>query len=192
MLSGKFVLPKWPNIWEIIWPSGHPVYGAAASRTSPWESNPCTRWRARNSIWEKMVDCREEEIWRKYLPLGREPWSSGYGRRLMFWRSWVQIPAPYAGWTFFTFLCCKNCNCFKRLKNEKEAGITHILPMFIFPKTKNALKFTKEAKIRQIWSHWQFFVVGMYQILRSSCHGDTFDTSRRIQLSLQIRKVGSR
>ena len=32
---------------------------------------------------------------------GREPWSSGYGKRLAFWRSWVQIPAPYTGWTFF-------------------------------------------------------------------------------------------
>ena len=31
---------------------------------------------------------------------GREPWSSGYGRRLMFQRSWVRIPAPYTGWTF--------------------------------------------------------------------------------------------
>ena len=32
---------------------------------------------------------------------GREPWSSGYGRRLMFVRSWVQIPALYTGGTFF-------------------------------------------------------------------------------------------
>ena len=30
----------------------------------------------------------------------RVPWSSGYGRRLMFHRSWVRIPAPYTGWTF--------------------------------------------------------------------------------------------
>ena len=30
---------------------------------------------------------------------GRKPWYSGYGRRLMFQRSWVQILAPYAGWT---------------------------------------------------------------------------------------------
>ena len=34
---------------------------------------------------------------------GREPWSSGYGRRLVFWRSWVRIPAPWTVWTFFTF-----------------------------------------------------------------------------------------
>ena len=34
--------------------------------------------------------------------LGEEPWSiSGYGRRFMFQRSWVQIPAPYTGLTFF-------------------------------------------------------------------------------------------
>ena len=43
---------------------------------------------------------------------GREAWSSGYGRRLVFGRSWVRISAPYTGWTighFFTFICCKNC-----------------------------------------------------------------------------------
>ena len=32
---------------------------------------------------------------------GREPWSSGNGRRLMILRSWVRIPVPYTGWTFF-------------------------------------------------------------------------------------------
>ena len=35
-------------------------------------------------------------------------------------------PAPFTGWTFFTFICCKNCNhfCLKRPKiNEKEAGV---------------------------------------------------------------------
>ena len=58
----------------------------------------------------------------------REPWSSGYGWRLMFERSWVWIPAPYHGWTFghfFTLICCKNYTvCLKRLKiNEKEAVI---------------------------------------------------------------------
>ena len=30
---------------------------------------------------------------------GREPWSNGYGRRLVFRRSWVRNPAPYTGWT---------------------------------------------------------------------------------------------
>ena len=35
---------------------------------------------------------------------GREPWSSGYERRLMFQRSWVQIPELYTGWTFFRFI----------------------------------------------------------------------------------------
>ena len=31
---------------------------------------------------------------------GLEPWSSGYGRRLTFQRSWVRIPAPDIGWTW--------------------------------------------------------------------------------------------
>ena len=41
----------------------------------------------------------------------------------MFRSSWVQIPALYTGWTFFTFICCQNCNdvCLKRTK-IKEKG----------------------------------------------------------------------
>ena len=31
---------------------------------------------------------------------GREPWSSGYRRRLVLHWSWVWVPAPYTGWTF--------------------------------------------------------------------------------------------
>ena len=75
------------------------------------------------------VPCNLLRHWSREV-LGRDPWSCGYGRRLMFWRSWVQIPAPYTGWTlhFFTLTCCKNCiACLKRLKiNEKEAGILSI------------------------------------------------------------------
>ena len=37
----------------------------------------------------------------KNIKVGREPWSSSYGKRLMFQRSWVRIPAPYTEWTFF-------------------------------------------------------------------------------------------
>ena len=35
----------------------------------------------------------EGETNNKMLILGQEPWSSGYGRRLMFRRLWVRIPA---------------------------------------------------------------------------------------------------
>ena len=34
----------------------------------------------------------------KFVVCGREPWSSGYGRRLVFWRSWVPILALYTYW----------------------------------------------------------------------------------------------
>ena len=38
----------------------------------------------------------------------------------MFLRSWVRFPAPNTGWTFFTFICCKDCIvCLKRTKISK-------------------------------------------------------------------------
>ena len=46
--------------------------------------------------------------------LRREPLSSGQGRRLVIRRFWVQILALDTGCTFFTLICCKNCNvCLK-------------------------------------------------------------------------------
>ena len=71
---------------------------------------------------------RPSQVWTVALSLykGWEPCSSGYGRRLKFDRAWVQIPAPYTGWSwhFFTFICSNNLIiCLKRPKiNEKEAG----------------------------------------------------------------------
>ena len=39
----------------------------------------------------------------------------------MFQRSWVRTAATYTGWTFFTILCCKNCNvCMKRRSKLKR------------------------------------------------------------------------
>ena len=65
---------------------------------------------------------------------GREPWSSGYGRRLMIQRLWVRIPAPYTGWTwhFFTLICCKNCSnvCLKKTENKRKRG--QGWPIFFF------------------------------------------------------------
>ena len=48
----------------------------------------------------------------KIVKVGREPWSRGYGRRLMFRRLWVRIPSMYNG-----------CAWFEKTKiNENEAG----------------------------------------------------------------------
>ena len=59
-----------------------------------------------------------------YQSILLELWSSGYGRRLIFQRSWVRIPAPYTRWTFFTFICCENFNvCWKDENKQKEAGV---------------------------------------------------------------------
>ena len=67
---------------------------------------------------------------------GREPCSSGYGRRIMFQRSWVQIPTAYTGRTIFTYICGKNC--LKRPKKNKRGRCWPI---------KKQLKKTKEFKL---------------------------------------------
>ena len=59
----------------------------------------------------------------------REPWSSGYGRRLMSQRSWVWILAPFIGRTFFHIYFYENCSdvCLRRPKiNETEVGLAHL------------------------------------------------------------------
>ena len=43
----------------------------------------------------------------------------------MFQRSRVRIPAPYTGWAFFTFICCKNCSVFEKTKMKKRPGLAH-------------------------------------------------------------------
>ena len=43
-------------------------------------------------------------------------WSSDNGRRLMSWRSWVRIPAPFTEWTFSHLFVWKN------EITEKDAG----------------------------------------------------------------------
>ena len=64
-------------------------------------------------------------LWQLLAKLG-EPWSSGYGRRLTFQRSWVWIPAPDTGWIWhFSHWFVVEIILFvwKRPKiNEKEAG----------------------------------------------------------------------
>ena len=43
---------------------------------------------------------------------------SGYRRRLIIRRAWVQIPAPFTGWTF---ICCKICIlCLKKTENKHK------------------------------------------------------------------------
>ena len=60
-----------------------------------------------NAIWKKQADIASAN--NRALLIVQEPWSSGYGRRLMYWRPWVRIPALYNGWTFFKSICRKNC-----------------------------------------------------------------------------------
>ena len=54
--------------------------------------------------------------------IGWEPWSSGYGRRLIFQRSWVWIPALYTGWTFSLLFVIKIVMFLWKDENKRKRG----------------------------------------------------------------------
>ena len=103
-----------------------PIQGSIPSTTSTYNTR-IAMWKGRKYTKRGGRDGpigilkNNEQLWmlNYYLP-GRESLSSGCGRRLMFRRSWVRIPAPY----FFTLIFVKLYWCLfeKDQKNEKEAG----------------------------------------------------------------------
>ena len=55
--------------------------------------------------------------------------SPGYWRRLLFQRSWVRIPAPYTGWTFFNlYFFVKIVMFVWKDENKRKRG--RALPLF--------------------------------------------------------------
>ena len=79
-------------------------------------------------------------IIRKFHILGLEPRSNDYERRFILWSLWVQIPATYTGWTFFTFICCKVVMFVWRDKNKQKKAedgpfleVPHYLSKFVHP-----------------------------------------------------------
>ena len=92
-------------------PSSKPLWadlnGKQATRVPRLE----TAWR-----WNSNGLKNAPNVCGKHVNQGREPWSSGYGKRLTFRWLWVQIPAPYTGWTFFHIYLWPKIN-------EKEAGV---------------------------------------------------------------------
>ena len=63
------------------------------------------------------INCIELKKMTKNWPVGREPWSSGYGRRLMSKGHEFESQHCILDGNFFTFICCKNSNvCLKRQK----------------------------------------------------------------------------
>ena len=59
----------------------------------------------------------------------QELWSSGYVRRLMVWSSRIRIPAPYTGWTSFTYIWCKKINVSKDENKRKRGRVCRRLKM---------------------------------------------------------------
>ena len=72
---------------------------------------------SRIKIREENAKIGDNKVLKKF---GWEPWSSGYGWRLIPRRLWVWIPALYTGWTFFHIFVIKIVMFV--WKDEKEAG----------------------------------------------------------------------
>ena len=77
---------------------------------------------------------------------GWEPWSSGYWRRFTIKRLWVQIPAPYAGWVFFTFICFKIVMFARKRLGKTKKNATEGQGSFV--KDEN---YTKRGRKRHIY-----------------------------------------
>ena len=82
-------------------------------------------WRGRRSHYD--AEGTKRSIY-KFIYIGRrEPWSSGYGKRLASRNREFESKHCILDGYYLTLYCCKTCIfCLKRPKiNEKEAGVAH-------------------------------------------------------------------
>ena len=84
LLSGKFRT----NFRSFFRGSNRPL------RWGPW-TRTTSRSPSLTSAGSGRYICREDNQISLMDTKGREPWSCGYGRRLMFWRLWVRILVPF-------------------------------------------------------------------------------------------------
>ena len=114
---------KWPKMEKITQSSGHTGKRWQIEREAKNEKNLNCVFLFHSLQWIRDGFVVPKNMYNNRLT-GWEPWSSGWRRRLTFWRFWVQIPFRLLDGHFFTLICCKICNtCLKRPKiNEKEAG----------------------------------------------------------------------
>ena len=65
-----------------------------------------------------------EQLKAVFMVLGREPWFSGNGMRLISGRSWIRNPSLYTGWTFFTlfFVAIIVLFVWKKTENKGKRG----------------------------------------------------------------------
>ena len=95
-----------------------------------------------------------------------EPWYSGYGRRLMFQRSWVQIPAPYTRWTFSHLFVVKIVMCVWKDKNKwKRVQYWPILKQC----NKNCPCLTLNMLTYYMRYYAKFFQILLQTMIKSTC-----------------------
>ena len=86
----KFSARKWrQNIFMKVVPSAELM------------RNPLSVHFSKKKKWIKKRSRTFVQSCKTIVLVKRLPWSSGYGRRVMFRRPWVRIPAQYSIWTFF-------------------------------------------------------------------------------------------
>ena len=97
----------------------------------------------------------------------------GYGRRIVFRRSWVRIPAPFTGWIFFTY---QKLQClFENTKiNKKRPGLAH------FYKNKY---FSQKQLITS--RKCTFSVTCQLHLLPGYCH-KTLNTIGKFETTIEI------
>ena len=147
------------------------------------------RYTSKNRCWLD-VGSNSRKYWnqwiltffvRESITVGREPWSSRYGKRLTFQRLWIRILVLDTGWTrhFFTLICCKKCTvCLKKTENKRKSGRG-------WPILK---KYYCTADLPFDWFGYSCFVMSKYQHIYLFCWIQTCKIGGEIEYSL-IKRV---
>ena len=154
-MLGKYLNLLWPtfsSIWQIfivanglkltnnlaIW--SHWLWGLANNRKLPksvlqcWSLISPRIWGREYAAWYTWVTFEVHCVVRKFP--GALYWSSGYGRRLSFWWSWVRIPAP------FTYLIgVFHINLFEKRPNINEWNLSSTISWVVFKIERKRLAF---------------------------------------------------
>ena len=142
----------WPD-WAIFWILGNLLKPLATINLPQLNDlNMVVAWSNHERCPGRVVDAVNlgmvlEKDWTKNKQEDvQEPWSSGYRSRLMKWRLWGRISAPYTVWTFFKLICCKKCIdvCLKMNENKQKRG--REWPTFFKKSRRSIFSWKEELK----------------------------------------------
>ena len=116
--------------------------------------------------------------------VGRESWSSDYGRRLIFESLWVWIPALYTGWTWHF----SHWLLFEKTKNKWKRG--QVGPLLEKkPKEMIQGKFSHFSG-KYVWSltiFWDFMRLAPSREIWVMTHNATEDSALKLQKKYRVK-----